>query len=143
MKQKTDKGDQKAAIGGTGDQKAANNDQKTNFIIEHRLKAVKGKTELRAAYTKEFGSAIGFEHAYKCAMDIIGEYYNPDTEAGTAEIAMHLWTLYEKSMKLQDYRECRAILMEIHKITILKPPAGKEAEVLDIFARPLKVVVNK
>jgi hypothetical protein len=146
MKQKTDKtgaGDQKTAIGGTGDQKAASNDQKTNFIIEHRLKAVKGKTELRAAYTKEFGSAIGFEHAYKCAMDIIGEYYNPDTEAGTAEIAMHLWTLYEKSMKLQDYRECRAILMEIHKITILKPPAGKEAEVLDIFARPQKAVVNK
>jgi hypothetical protein len=142
MKQKTDKGDPKAAIdlkAGSG----GNGDQKTNFIIEQRLKAIKGKTELRAAYTKEFGSAIGFEHAYKCAMDIIGEYYNPDTEAGTAEIAMHLWTLYEKSMKLQDYRECRAILMEIHKITILKPPAGKEAEVLDIFARPQKVVVNK
>jgi hypothetical protein len=142
MKQKTDKGDPKAAIdlkAGSG----GNGDQKTNFIIEQRLKAVKGKTELRAAYTKEFGSAIGFEHAYKCAMDIIGEYYNPDTEAGTAEIAMHLWTLYEKSMKLQDYRECRAILMEIHKITILKPPAGKEAEVLDIFARPQKAVVNK
>ena len=84
--------------------KLNNSTQQTNFIIEHRLKAVKGKTELRTLYTKEFGSALGFEHAYKCAMDIIGEYYNPDTEAGTAEIAMHLWTLYEKSMKLQDYR---------------------------------------
>lgn len=140
---KTGAGDQKTAIAGSSDQKTGSSDQKANFIIEHRLKAVKGKTELRSAYAKEFGSAVGFEHAYKCAMDIIGEYYNPDTEAGTAEIAMHLWTLYEKSMKLQDYRECRAILMEIHKITILKPPAGKEAEVLDIFARPQKVVVNK
>lgn len=108
----------------------------TNFIIENRLKAVKGKTELKAMFAKQFNTIRGFDSAYNQAMKIIAEYYNPDTEAGTAEIAMHLWTLYEKSMKLQDYRECRQILSEIHKITILKPPAAKEAEVVDIFAKP-------
>jgi hypothetical protein len=120
-----------------------NYDERVNFIIEQRLRAVKGKAELRAAYTKKFGSADGFGKILDLAGEVIDQYYNRDTEAGTAELVMHFWALYEKSLEMNDIAECRRILVEIHKITILKPPAGKEAEVLDIFARPQKVVVNK
>jgi len=120
-----------------------NYDERVNFIIEQRLRAVKGKAELRAAYTKKFGSAEGFSKILDLAGEVIDQYYNRDTEAGTAELVMHFWALYEKSLEMNDIAECRRILVEIHKITILKPPAGKEAEVLDIFARPQKVVVNK
>lgn len=120
-----------------------NYDERVNFIIEQRLRAVKGKAELRAAYTKKFGSAEGFSKILDLAGEVIDQYYNRDTEAGTAELVMHFWALYEKSFEMNDIAECRRILVEIHKITILKPPAGKEAEVLDIFARPQKVVVNK
>jgi hypothetical protein len=120
-----------------------NYDERVNFIIEQRLRAVKGKAELRAAYTKKFGSAEGFSKILDLAGEVIDQYYNRDTEAGTAELVMHFWALYEKSLEMNDIAECRRILVEIHKITILKPPSGKEAEVLDIFARPQKVVVNK
>lgn len=120
-----------------------NYDERVNFIIEKRLRAVKGKAELRAAYTKKFGSAEGFSKILDLAGEVIDQYYNRDTEAGTAELVMHFWALYEKSLEMNDIAECRRILVEIHKITILKPPAGKEAEVLDIFARPQKAVVNK
>jgi len=120
-----------------------NYDERVNFIIEQRLRAVKGKAELRAAYTKKFGSAEGFSKILDLAGEVIDQYYNRDTEAGTAELVMHFWALYEKSLEMNDIAECRRILVEIHKITILKPPAGKEAEVLDIFARPQKAVVNK
>ena len=120
-----------------------NYDERVNFIIEQRLRAVKGKAELRAAYTKKFGSTEGFSKILDLAGEVIDQYYNRDTEAGTAELVMHFWALYEKSLEMNDIAECRRILVEIHKITILKPPAGKEAEVLDIFARPQKVVVNK
>ena len=120
-----------------------NYDERVNFIIEQRLRAVKGKAELRAAYTKKFGSAEGFSKILDLASEVIDQYYNRDTEAGTAELVMHFWALYEKSLEMNDIAECRRILVEIHKITILKPPAGKEAEVLDIFARPQKAVVNK
>lgn len=112
--------------------------QQVNFIIEQRLKAVKGKTELKALYVQEFQNSLTFEKDYREAEKIIGEYYNRDTIAGTAEIAMHLWTLYDKSYKLQDYRECRNILKQIHDITILRPPAESTAKEVDIFARPGK-----
>lgn len=112
--------------------------EQVNFIIEHRLKAVKGKTELKRLYAREFPDSITFEKDYREAEKIIGEYYNRDTVAGTAEIAMHLWTLYDKSYKLQDYRECRNILKQIHDITISRPPQDNSAKEVDIFARPAK-----
>lgn len=113
---------------------------KVNFIIECRLKAVKGKTELKSLYSQQFPESSTFEKDFKEAEKIIAEYYNRDTVAGTAEIAMHLWTLYDKSYKLQDYRECRNILKQIHDITISKPPAAEQSKEVDIFARPKKAI---
>jgi hypothetical protein len=96
-------------------------DEQTQFVIECRMKGEKSKTRLRKVFMEEFkgrgATAKQFEIIYKKVDEFIAEYFSQEIESLFSEITMHLWDLYNKSYKLQDYRECRAILKAITDLT--------------------------
>lgn len=109
-----------------------------NFIIECRLRGVKDKKQLQRLYAANFPDSLTFEADYKAAMRTIDGYYNRDTIAGTAELVIHLWKLYEQAQEDGNIKEARMIIGQIHAYTIANPPAESTAKEVDIFARPGK-----
>lgn len=113
-----------------------------NYIIECRLRGVKEKKQLQRLYAAEFPDSITFDADYKSALRTIDSYYNRDTIAGTAELVLHLWKLYEQAQDDGNIKEARMIIGQIHAYTIASPPAEATAKEVDIFARPGKRKVN-
>ncbi len=113
-----------------------------NYIIECRLRGVKEKKQLQRLYAAEFPDSIAFDADYKSALRTIDSYYNRDTIAGTAELVLHLWKLYEQAQDDGNIKEARMIIGQIHAYTIASPPAESTAKEVDIFARPGKRKVN-
>jgi hypothetical protein len=109
-----------------------------NFIIESRLRGVKDKKQLQRLYAAEFPDSITFDADYKAVLRTIDSYYNRDTIAGTAELVLHLWKLYEQAQEDGNIKEARMIIGQIHAYTIANPPAESTAKEVDIFARPGK-----
>ena len=109
-----------------------------NYIIECRLKGVKDKKQLHRLHAPKFPDSLTFEADYKAAMRTIDGYYNRDTIAGTAELVIHLWKLYEQAQEDGNIKEARMIIGQIHAYTIANPPAESTAKEVDIFTRPGK-----
>lgn len=85
------------------------------FILELRSKGVKGTSDLFRFFAEKYPnlSKRQFEYDLKEAKKIILEYFSNDIKMQVSEIEKHYWELYSKSLKLQDYRECRSILKNI------------------------------
>lgn len=84
------------------------------YILNLRSKGVKGRSDLLQFFTKEFNlSESQFDKDLKIAKEKIKEYFDSDVDFQISEMAKHYWELYSKSMKLQDYRECRNILKDL------------------------------
>lgn len=111
-------------------------DEKAQFIIECRMKGEKSKTRLRKVFMEEFkgkgGTAKQFEIIYTKVDEFISEYFANEIESLFSEVTMHLWDLYNKSYKLQDYRECRTILKAITDLA----ESGKSAKAKPVEEAP-------
>lgn len=93
--------------------------ERIEFILEMRSKGEKSSTVLMSAWKERYNLSEGqFRADYSKAKAIIAEYFQKDIEELSNEVSRHLWDLYAKSMKLQDYRECRAILKQITDLAI-------------------------
>jgi len=93
--------------------------ERVEFILEMRSKGEKSSTVLMSAWKEKYNLSEGqFRADYSKAKAIIAEYFQKDIEELSNEVSRHLWDLYAKSMKLQDYRECRAILKQITDLAI-------------------------
>lgn len=88
------------------------------FILGLRSKGVKATSDLFRFFSEKYPDLTKrqFEYDLKKAREKITEYFETEAEFEIAEIVKHYWELYNKSLKLQDYRECRNILQEITKI---------------------------
>lgn len=99
------------------------------FLLQLRSKGEKSETALLSAYKQKFGlSQKQYQDDSKKVKALIAEYYKADVQSLCEELSMHLWDLYAKSMKLQDYRECRAILKQISDLAISKTDVSQETE---------------
>jgi hypothetical protein len=87
------------------------------FLATLKAKGEKSKSALKAAFKQHFGSDKEFAAAYKGVNQIFSEYFQKSIEKLAPELALHYWDLYAKSYKLQDYRECRAILKDLRDLT--------------------------
>lgn len=87
--------------------------------MECSSKGIKGTSDLLRFFSEKYPkiSKRQFEYDLKDARDRIKEYAVSDIEEYTSELLKHLWELYNKSLKIQDYRECRAVIKEIADIT--------------------------
>lgn len=93
--------------------------ERVEFLLELRSKGEKSSTVLLSAWKEKYNLSEGqFRVDYGKAKAIIAEYFQKDIEELSHEVSRHLWDLYAKSMKLQDYRECRAILKQITDLAI-------------------------
>ncbi len=108
------------------------------FILDCRLQGMKSRTDIFSAFGEKWPdiSFSQFELDLAKAQTIIMEYHEKNAENILSELTMHLWELYGKSLKLQDYRECRAVLKTIYDITVGKTPAAavekpKRASIFD------------
>lgn len=92
------------------------------FLLELRSKGVKATSDLFQFFSGKYPGLTKrqFEYDLAEAKEQIREYYEKDVEFEVSEIAKHLWELYSKSFRLQDYRECRALLREIADLKGLK-----------------------
>jgi hypothetical protein len=118
-------------------------DDKITFIISLRIKGEKSKTALKAAYKNQFGNVTDFANAYKMVNTLLGEYFQKTIEKLAPELSLHYWDLYAKSYKLQDYRECRAILKELRDLTGVvhdmnppKPVEKPKSSVMQLRKKP-------
>lgn len=89
------------------------------FILECSSKGVKGTSDLFRFFSENWPDLTRrqFEYDLKKAKDRIKEYHADDVDFMISDLTKHLWELYNKSMKIQDYRECRAIIKTISEIT--------------------------
>lgn len=92
-------------------------EDKAEFIFTLRAKGEKSKTAIQEQYKRQFGSIKDFPAAYKMVDGMFAEYFQRNIEQLAPEMALHYWDLYAKSYKLQDYRECRAILKDLRDLT--------------------------
>jgi len=83
------------------------------FIIKLRSRGEKSQAAIKAAYKEQFGNTKQFNADAKSAKEFIAEYFQKNLSLLAEDVSMHLWDLYSKNYKLQDYRECRAILKNI------------------------------
>jgi len=83
------------------------------FIVKLRCRGEKSDSAIRSAYKEQFGNLKEYQADLKQAKSHIKEYFEKNIHELGADIAMHLWDLYSKNYKLQDYRECRTILKQI------------------------------
>ena len=111
--------------------------EQASFILKCMSQGEKSKTQLKKAFCEAYkGKEKLFDSAYMEAKKVIAEYFKADIEELVSEITMHLWELYHKSYKLQDYRECRNVLKEIANLAISNAAAtGKTEQKESIFAK--------
>lgn len=113
------------------------------FIVRLRAKGEKSDAALKSAYKEEFGSTKNYTKDTKDAKTVISEYFQRNIEELANDVALHLWDLYGKNYKLQDYRECRTILKQITDLTGIvneaAPAVQKKTSSLHSL-RPAKVV---
>jgi hypothetical protein len=114
------------------------------LIVSLRAKGEKSDSAIKAAYKSEIGSVKNYAKDSKAAKSVIAEYFQKNMEELSADVSMHLWDLYAKNYKLQDYRECRAILKQITDLTqtvgeVAQPIAKEPSPILKaIFDHPKK-----
>lgn len=87
------------------------------FIVRLRARGEKSEAALKAAYKEEFGNTKNYTKDLQEAKTVIAEYFQRNIEELAKDVALHLWDLYGKNYKLQDYRECRTILRQITDLT--------------------------
>jgi len=92
--------------------------EKIDFIFDLKIKGEKSKTSLKQEYKARFASDKDFSKIEKIVDEQLAEYFKNKIEDLAPEIAVHYWDLYAKSYKLQDYRECRAILKDLKDLTL-------------------------
>lgn len=82
--------------------------------MQLKARGEKSETALESAYLEKFGKPItSFRKDMDEANRVISEYFSENAEQFRNDVSMHLWDLYAKSYKLQDYRECRALLKQL------------------------------
>jgi uncharacterized Zn finger protein len=91
--------------------------EKIEFITYMRSRGEKSNSALKKAYEEKFNTTKDFSANLKVVDSMFSEYFKKTIEELAPEIALHYWDLYAKSYKLQDYRECRAILKELRDLT--------------------------
>ena len=86
-----------------------------DFIMSVRAKGEKSTSVIMSGWMEQFpGLSEGqFQKDYQKAKNLIQEYFEKDVDILASEVTCHLWDLYARSLKLQDYRECRAVLKQI------------------------------
>lgn len=96
-------------------------DERILYLLGLRSKGVKGASDLFRYFSEKYPDLTKrqFEYDLQEAKVLISQYFEKDSEFQVAEIEKHYWELYSKSLKLQDYRECRAILSEVSKLKAL------------------------
>jgi uncharacterized Zn finger protein len=91
--------------------------EKIEFITFLRSRGEKSNSALKKAYNDQFNTTKDFSANLKVVDAMFSEYFKKTIEELAPEISLHYWDLYAKSYKLQDYRECRAILKELRELT--------------------------
>lgn len=88
------------------------------FLLELRSKGVKATSDLFRYFSEKYPDLTKrqFEYDLREAKEKIKEYFEEDVNFEIAEIVKHYWELYSKSLRLQDYRECRVILKQLAEI---------------------------
>lgn len=100
--------------------------------MQLKARGEKSESALKSAYLEKFGKpAASFKKDMEEAKRIIAEYFSENAEEFRNDVSMHLWDLYSKSYKLQDYRECRALLKNLTELaaTAKEFAATKKEEV--------------
>lgn len=83
-------------------------------MVQLKARGEKSETALKSAYIERFGRPLQvFRKDLEEANRVISEYFTENAEQFRNDVSMHLWDLYAKSYKLQDYRECRALLKQL------------------------------
>jgi hypothetical protein len=120
-------------------------DARIDFIMGCRAKGEKSTSVIMSGWMEQFpGLSEGqFQKDYQKAKGIIQEYFEKDIDILCSEVTKHLWDLYAKSLKLQDYRECRAVLKQITEVALdaikAKPEAKAEKPKSTLMALRRKV----
>lgn len=97
-------------------------EERIHFIVYCRSKGMKSRGDLLRAFSDKYPDLTErqFDYDYQKARERIREYFESDMDFQRVELTKHLWELYSKSLKLQDYRECRNIIREISELQGLK-----------------------
>jgi hypothetical protein len=109
------------------------------FILDLRSKGVKSTSDLFRFFTEKYNDVTKrqFEYDLQKAKALISEYHEKDLEFTVSEISKHLWELYNKNLKIQDYRECRNVLKDYSDLL------GLKIQKIDITGEiPIKVEVK-
>lgn len=96
-------------------------EERVLFILSCRSKGMKGSTDLLSAYTEQYPDFTSRQFYYDLekAKKRISEYFSAETDLLVSELNKHYWELYNKALKIQDYRECRQLLNDIAKLANL------------------------
>jgi hypothetical protein len=93
--------------------------ERVAFLLECMSKGVKGTSDLFRFFSEKWPGLTKrqFEYDLAAAKETILEYHAEDIEFLINDLTRHLWELYNKSLKIQDYRECRSIIKTIAEVT--------------------------
>lgn len=89
--------------------------ERITFILDCRRKGEKTTSGLFRFFSEKYPNLTKrqFEYDLRVAKELIREHFETDIDFEISEIVGHYWDLYNKSLKMQDYRECRSILKEV------------------------------
>lgn len=94
-------------------------EERVLFILDLLSKGIKGTSDIFRFFSDEYPELTKrqFEYDLKKAKDRIKEYFYEEIDDLRNELSKHLWELYNKNLKIQDYRECRNIIKTISELT--------------------------
>ena len=92
-------------------------EERINFLIEQLLEGIVQRRYLLQKYTKKFNLKDSqFDKDLRVARQEIKDILDIDKDQERAEIKNRYNHLYWKNIKIQDYRECRAVLDSLCKM---------------------------
>lgn len=94
-------------------------EERVTFLLDLISKGVVGTSDLFHFFSEKHPDLTKrqFEYDLRKAKEKIKEYITAEQEDITADLIKRLYELYNKSLKIQDYRECRSIVKTIAEIT--------------------------
>lgn len=88
------------------------------FLMRCRSQGIKTNSDLLELWLEQWPdlSTSQFYKDMETVKARIMESLENDMNFEASELVRHLWELYNKNLKIQDFRECRAVIAEISKL---------------------------